>query len=67
MEQAESFTLDAELSSYCKADAEKYCKVEIDRLKLKGGADENGEVFSCLVDNLMKKMVGGVFYKFQEC
>lgn len=55
VESAESFVLDADLSKYCKADAQKYCKVELQKAELKG-TDEAGDVFSCLVDNLMKKM-----------
>ena len=56
MEQAESFVLDAELSQYCEADAKKHCTKELEKAKMKG-SDEAGEVFSCLVDNLMRKTV----------
>merc|ERR1719354_463119 len=56
VEGAESFLLDEELSKYCKADAKRYCKVELEKAEMAGTHDEAGEVFGCLVDNLMKKM-----------
>lgn len=55
IEQAESYNLDTELSTYCKADAIKYCKSELKNANEKGSDDDKGEVFACLVDSLMKK------------
>jgi len=55
IEQAESYNLDTELSSYCKNDALKYCKSDVQRASERGVDDDSGEVFACLVDALMKK------------